>query len=106
MSTFCSMGQNDEKLLTFNVRSQSGWRSLNNSATYAGRFSGNVAEAVPLVLLRSDLVSSELAILSGSTTCEAGCDARLPSSVAWRWLGAGFEVGADDAVDERSRVSA
>jgi len=29
-----------------------------------------------------------------------------PASAAWRWLGAGVEVGADDAVDERSRVSA
>src|SRR5438552_1400278 len=29
-----------------------------------------------------------------------------PASVAWRWLGADVEAGADDAGDERSRVSA
>jgi hypothetical protein len=29
-----------------------------------------------------------------------------PASAAWRRPGAGVEVGADDGVDERSRVSA
>src|SRR2546430_17011323 len=56
--------------------------------------SGDVADVVPFVPFRTDLVSSELAILSGSTTCDAARPA-TPSglaSVAWgRWPGAGAQ---------------
>jgi hypothetical protein len=75
--------------------------SLDHSATCAGRFSGDVADAVAFVPFRTGLVSSESAILSGSTTCDAACPRRVRG-----WFGDGVAAGADDAVDERSRVSA